>query len=123
MRVFRFDMEAGYPIERFDSGNAVFSRIVRTDSPVSVGCIHLGADSVVGYHPAVVNQLFLVVAGKGWVRGEEELRIPITAGQAVFWTAGEGHESGSESGMTAIVIEGEGLDPAKHMPLLAEDQT
>ncbi|MGF9824044.1 cupin domain-containing protein [Brevibacillus agri] len=118
MKRFRFDRQAGKEIERFDSVSAVFSRIVRTDEPVSIGCIHLQAGGVVGYHPAVCPQLFLVVSGEGWVRGEDDQRIPIQAGQAAFLETGEGHESGTESGMTAIVIEGERLDPQSFMPLL-----
>ncbi|WP_245752285.1 cupin domain-containing protein [Planifilum fulgidum] len=59
-----------------------------------------------------MNQLFLVVSGSGRVRGEASDRVPIRAGEAVFWEAGEGHESGTETGMTAIVIEGSVLNPA-----------
>lgn len=118
MKIFRFDQQVGRTIDRFDSVNATISRIMRTPGPVQLGCIHLGGDGVVGYHPAVVPQLFLVVSGEGWVRGEDTERIPIRAGQAAFWTAGENHESGSEAGLMAIVIEGEGLDPESFMPLL-----
>jgi hypothetical protein len=34
---------------------------------------------------------------------------------AAFWSDAEWHESGSESGMTVIVIEGETLDPAQYL--------
>jgi hypothetical protein len=34
---------------------------------------------------------------------------------AAFWADGEWHESGSESGMTVIVIEGETLDAAQYL--------
>ncbi|MDR7318254.1 cupin [Brevibacillus nitrificans] len=118
MKLFRFDQQVGRKIDRFDSAHATISRIMKTPGPVHIGCIHLDASGVVGYHPAVVPQLFLVVSGEGWVRGEEEERIPIAAGQAAFWITGEGHESGTEKGMVALVIEGEGLDPDSFMPLL-----
>ncbi|WP_340258571.1 cupin [Brevibacillus borstelensis] len=84
MKLFRFDQEAGRPIDKFDSVHATISRIIRTPGSVQIGCIHLGPGGVVGYHPAVVAQLFLVVQGEGWVRGEEEERTPIRAGQAAF---------------------------------------
>ncbi|MGQ7280625.1 cupin [Brevibacillus thermoruber] len=115
MKLFRFDQGVGRTIDRYGSVHAAISRILRTPGAVSIGCIHLGPGGVLGYHPAVVHQLFLVVQGEGWVRGEEESRTPIRAGQAAFWTAGEGHESGSDSGLVAIVIEGEGLDPDAFM--------
>lgn len=116
MQLFRFDQLAGRTIDRFDSVNATISRIMRTPGSVQIGCIHLGESGVVGYHPAVCPQLFLVVNGEGWVCGEDQKRVRVGPGQAAFWTTGEGHESGSEAGMTAIIIEGEGLDPASFMP-------
>lgn len=116
MNVFRFDREAGKPITAFNSAGAVISRVIRLTGPAHIGCIHLEAGGTVGFHEAVAPQLFLVVQGSGWVRGEEDTRVPIQAGQAAFWTKGEGHESGTESGMTAIVIESGELDPAAFMP-------
>ncbi len=116
MKIFRFDAASGRTINQFDSVHVTFSKVLRTTEGVSIGCMHLGPQGVVGYHPAVVPQLFLVVQGEGWVRGEDEERIRIEAGQAAFWEAGEGHESGTENGMTALVIEGEQLDPASYMP-------
>lgn len=118
MKRFRFDQQAGRTIDRFNSVQATISRVVRTPEAVTIGCIHLEAGGVVGYHPAVCPQLFLVVNGEGWVRAEGTERIPIQTGQAAFWITGENHESGTETGMTAIVIEGEGLDPESFMPLL-----
>ncbi|MGG1660477.1 cupin [Brevibacillus sp. NRS-1366] len=118
MQIFRFDQQAGREIDRYDSVNAVIARIMRTPGSVQIGCIHLRAAGVVGYHPAVCPQLFLVVSGEGWVCGEDRKPMRVAPGQAAFWTTGEGHESGSETGMTALVIEGEGLDPASFMPLL-----
>jgi quercetin dioxygenase-like cupin family protein len=85
---------------------------------VQIGCMHIGAGGIVGYHQATVRQLFLVVAGTGWVRGKDEPRQPIAAGQAAYWEAGEWHESGSQDGMTAIVIEATTLDPARDMPAI-----
>lgn len=115
MQIFRFDTDVGRAIDRFESRKAVVSRIVHLTAEAHVNCIHVAAGGVVGYHEAVVPQLFLVVAGHGWVRGELAERVPIVAGQAAFWQQGEGHESGSETGMTAVVIESEGLNPAEVM--------
>ncbi|MCA1670083.1 MAG: cupin [Thermomicrobia bacterium] len=86
------------------------------DGAIQVGCMHIPAGGSVGYHQATVPQLFLVMAGNGWVRGEEETRRPVHSFQAAFWQAGEWHEAGSEMGMTAVVIEGKGIDPSACMP-------
>lgn len=115
MKLFRFDANIGKVVEQFGSSRATHSRIVRTSEAVRVDCIYLGAGGVLGYHPAVQNQLFVVVQGNGWARGQDEKRILIKAGQAAFWEAGEYHESGTDDGLTAIVIEGDGLDPALYM--------
>jgi len=77
--------------------------------------MQIGVGGVVGYHQAVGPQLFLVVEGAGWARGEGPERRTIRAGQAAFWEDGEGHESGSEQGLVAIVIEGENLNPGQFM--------
>lgn len=112
MKLFRFDAEVGRTIDRFGSINAMISRVTRTTGGAQIGCIHLGENGLVGYHQAVVPQLFLVVQGEGWVTGENREKVAIKAGQAAFWTAGEWHESGTATGMAAIVIESEQLDPA-----------
>jgi hypothetical protein len=36
--------------------------------------------------------------------------MPISAGEAVLWEPGEEHESGSDEGMTVLVVEAEALD-------------
>ncbi len=115
MKLFRFDAEVGKVIGQYGSVKAVHTHLLRPNQPVSVGCIYLGAGGVIGYHEAVKNQLFAVVSGNGWVLGADEKRFPITAGQAAFWEGGEFHESGTDVGMMAIVIEGDGLDPAQAM--------
>lgn len=116
MRIYRFGAGVGRPIDRFGSVNVVMSRIARFEGRVQVGCMHLGPGGVVGYHPAAVPQLFLVVGGAGWVRSEGPERRPIGPGEAAFWEAGEYHESGSDVGMDAIVIESPALDPTEYMP-------
>ena len=72
--------------------------------------IEIAPGGVVGRHPAAVPQLFVAVRGSGWVRGASGEREPIEAGEGVAWEPGEAHESGSDGGMTAIVVEAEPLD-------------
>lgn len=71
--------------------------------------IEIRPGGVVGRHPAGVPQLFAVVCGAGWVSGADGERFPIDAGEAVCWELGEEHESGSDDGMTVLVIEAEAL--------------
>jgi len=118
MKLFRLDPKVGKDIDVFGSSGFVISKIVRLFDGADVKIAYLDANSVIGCHQTTRDQIFAVVDGEGWVRGEAEERFPIRAGQAAFWVQGELHESGSESGMTVILIEGENIDPTKTMPPL-----
>ncbi len=115
MKIFRFDAGVGIPIKQFDSKNVVEARGVRTATRTQIGCMHLMAGGILGYHQATLPQLFMVIQGEGWVRGQSDVRVRVTPGQAAFWTKGEWHESGTDTGMSAIVIESETLDPTIYM--------
>ena len=78
---------------------------------VQAACFRLGPASRIARHPASVPQIFAVVDGSGWISGEEGDERGIRAGEAVFWETGESHETRSDDGLTAIVIEGDGLRP------------
>jgi quercetin dioxygenase-like cupin family protein len=71
--------------------------------------IEIGAGGILSRHPATAPRLLVAVRGSGWVSGGGGERQPIEAGEAVAWELGEEHESGSDEGMTAIVVEGESL--------------
>ncbi|MCM3733623.1 cupin [Fictibacillus nanhaiensis] len=114
MKIFNFNKEVGKHITKFDS-DFVISRIIQTDKPAHIGCMHLEKDGFIGYHQAVVPQLLLVVGGEGFVRGEDDAFHPIKAGEAAFWIKDEYHETSTKTGLTAIVIESEELNPASFM--------
>jgi quercetin dioxygenase-like cupin family protein len=116
MKLLQFGPQVGRPISDFGSVNVMITPIQRAPGQVQIGCFHIGPQGRVGYHQAVGPQVFLVMQGSGWVRDESSEHIPISAGMAAFWSDGEWHESGSESGMTVIVIEGDGLDHAQYLP-------
>ncbi|MCB9451900.1 MAG: cupin domain-containing protein [Anaerolineaceae bacterium] len=111
MQIHRFDAPIGRLIDRFESSGATVTLVAKPTTLQAV-IMHIAPRGVVGYHQAIHNQLFLVVSGEGWVRGETPERTPIQAGEAAFWSAGEWHESGSETGMITVVLEGPELAPA-----------
>jgi hypothetical protein len=119
LKIYRFDAKAGQPIGFFGS-DFIQVGIVRTPGAATVSCMYLAPQGLVGYHPATVPQLFVVVQGEGWARGQAPGRLPIAVGQAAFWEAGEWHETGTDTGLAAIVIEGEGLSPGQLMPAAAD---
>jgi quercetin dioxygenase-like cupin family protein len=97
----------GRTIGQFGSAEASVLGITRSGHVV---VISIGAGGLVGRHAAGAEQLFLVVAGSGWVSGPDGERVSVAAGEAAIWSAGEEHASGSDEGMTALVVEAEELD-------------
>jgi quercetin dioxygenase-like cupin family protein len=83
--------------------------VARAASGAALNLIYLSPGGGLGRHPAVARQLFVVVAGSGWVTGDDDDRIDIGAGRAALWEAGEEHESGTDVGMTVAVLEGPDL--------------
>ncbi len=114
MRIFQFNKECGKSIEAFQS-EFIMTRIVNHSGQIHIGCAYLEPKGSIGHHQAVVPQILLVVQGEGWVSGENNEKVHITAGQAAYWEKGEHHETVIETGMTAIIIEGEELNPALYM--------
>lgn len=108
MKRFHWD-QAGFALTAFDSRAAHITHLARSDSRTSLVCIQIAAGGSVGHHETLGEQLFIVVSGSGWVRGESAQRYAIHTGQAAYWREGEWHESGSESGMTVMIIESDRL--------------
>jgi len=61
--------------------------------------------AVLGRHPATSWQLFTVIDGSGWIATDDRHPRPLDTGETVIWEPGEVHESGSETGMTALIVQ------------------
>jgi quercetin dioxygenase-like cupin family protein len=88
---------------------SVAAAVRRLAGGAHVVVIEIEPGGVVGRHPAAGAQLFAVVDGSGWVSGGDGEPEQIVAGEAVAWEPGEEHESGSDEGMTVLVVESEAL--------------
>ena len=115
MKFFNFNKESGKVISKFNS-DFIMSRIVQTNSAASIGCMHLGENGLIGFHQAVGPQLLLIVSGEGLVSIDQEEYYKVQPGDAVFWEKEEWHETKSDNGLTAIVIESKELNPVDFMP-------
>jgi quercetin dioxygenase-like cupin family protein len=78
---------------------------------VQAACFRVAAGGRVARHPAAADQILAVVEGRGWVSTGDGPEEPIEAGEAVYWRRGEEHETRTDTGLTAIVIEAESLAP------------
>ncbi|HZW83833.1 MAG TPA: cupin domain-containing protein [Candidatus Deferrimicrobium sp.] len=105
MKIFSFGKEVSRPMSRYQSISISYSQITEIANPSKIGCMYIEPKGIAGIHQAPSPQLFLVVQGEGWISREDESRIPVTAGQGVFWERGEMHESGSDTGMTIIIVQ------------------
>ena len=105
MEIFRFD-RAERPISAHGSIGLQATRIAAGDGGVTVTCLAVRPRGAIGTHPASGDQLFLVIAGSGWVAGLDGIRHPVQPGQGVRWAAGEVHASGTGTSLTALAVEG-----------------
>ena len=112
MRLFRFDPEVSHRIEHFGSSFLHQFLSITTEGELRVSVMHLGPGDHVGYHQAMTPQLFAVVAGDGWVQRHD---VPLATGRAAFWSAGEWHAARTDTGLTAVVVEGQHVNPAAVM--------
>jgi len=108
LKLFRFS--GSKPITNYNSINAAATPVLRDLQGVHLTWIRIDAGGVLGNHQAVTNQLFIVVSGDGWIQVQGSSRVNVTAGQGAFWQAGEWHESGTDSGLMALVVESDALD-------------
>lgn len=109
VRMYSFDPTAGHRIDQFGS-SFTLSPLTNPDGLARAACFHLVAGEAVGEHRALIALLFGVVDGSGWVSGSDEVRTPIRAEHAAYWSPGEKHAAGTDIGMTAIVLEGDGFE-------------
>jgi quercetin dioxygenase-like cupin family protein len=115
MRILDFGAMPGRPVERFESV-AFNVAAVGSTAGAQLVAIRLEAGGVIGTHPAVGRQLLVVLQGQAVVSGDTDSQAIVEAGQAVLWEAGENHQTRTDQGLLALVIEGElaidGAEPA-----------
>jgi mannose-6-phosphate isomerase-like protein (cupin superfamily) len=109
MRLLRFGPLEGRPIERFGSVGFSIAPLARIGDGQLV-CARLEPGGRIGRHPAVGRQLLAVVAGSGTVSGGDGVERQVGPGDAVVWEPGEEHETRTDAGLTAIIVEGESLE-------------
>ena len=114
MERLRFDAAAGFvppeaALQRVTV--APLSTSIFHGAPFQVAIFRIAPGGRIARHPAMVPQLLAVFEGSGEVSGATGVAEPIAAGEAVFWEAGEEHETATAVGLTALIVEGEGLRP------------
>jgi quercetin dioxygenase-like cupin family protein len=88
-------------------------------SVIQVAIFRIAPGGRLRRHPATFPQILAALEGAGEVSGADCVDEAIEAGEAVFWHQGEEHETKSEAGLTALIIEGESLDRFRGRPATA----
>lgn len=112
MHIIDFTPDHATPIAEYASRAAAAQPLADGHGEAHVYAVHIGPGGEIGPHPAGFGQLFLVVAGAGWVSGNDGGRHALGAGQGAFFARGELHAKGSETGLSAVMIQVAELAPA-----------
>lgn len=104
MQIIAYGARPGTEVTRFGSTGVRFSPLTRTDQG-GVAVMRVAAGGEIGRHPATVDQLFVVVSGRGSVCGADGVWQTIEPGQAALWVAGEMHSTRADELLVAIVVE------------------
>jgi quercetin dioxygenase-like cupin family protein len=92
-------------IEPFESLLASAAPLADGDGEAHAYVIRIEPGGSIGAHPTGFGQLFIVVEGEGWVAGPDGVRQSLKAGSAAHFSRGEMHSKGSDTGMTAIMLQ------------------
>ncbi|WP_299741336.1 hypothetical protein [uncultured Rossellomorea sp.] len=68
MKIYSFKQNTGKSIQKFNSRNVSIHPLLKPDEPFQIGYFYLEANSVLGMHPAMCDQLLMITSGSGWVR-------------------------------------------------------
>ena len=120
MRFVDFSAARAWGIDAFDSEGmtqAPLTAPLTSGAPFQAACFRLEPGGRIGRHPATFPQLLAIVEGSGWVSGAGGEPRAVAGGEAAYWEAGEEHETRTDDGLTAIVIESEELRPYDPRPL------
>lgn len=105
MHLLDFTSAREAPISVYDSHGAYALPLGDGRGEGHVYCIRFEPGGVIGPHEAGFGQLFLVVAGSGWVSADDGVRRPLSVGKGAFIARGEVHAKGSDTGLTAIMVQ------------------
>jgi quercetin dioxygenase-like cupin family protein len=89
---------------------APLSRSIFHGSPFQAAVFRVAPGGRIARHPASHPQILAILDGSGKVSGASGVVEAIEAGEAVFWQTGEEHETKTDDGLTALIIEGDGLE-------------
>lgn len=116
MQKFPFGEDTAFtPLTELLEGVTVspLSASLQMGASVQAAVFRVAANGRIVRHAANVPQILAVFAGSGRVSGADGEFQEIAAGEAVFWHKGEQHETETDTGLTVLILEAEGLEPPR----------
>lgn len=113
MRLVNLRNLAVDPILTHRSVRAASSALADGAGEAHLYCVRFEPGGSIGRHEAGFGQLFLALEGAGWISGGDGQRVEIAAGQGAWIARGEWHAKGSETGMTALMVQVRDLEPLR----------
>ena len=80
-------------------------KLAEGEGEVHAYVLYFEPGGVIGPHEAGFGQLFFAVSGNGWIAGGDGERLPLDEGQTALIRRGEIHSKGSETGLTALMVQ------------------
>lgn len=105
MQILTWPSDAAVPIGEFGSQAAAAFPLASGSGEAHAYVVFLAPGGVIGPHPAGFGQLFVPLAGTGWVAGADGARRQVGPGQAACIARGEVHSKGSDRGLTALMVQ------------------
>jgi quercetin dioxygenase-like cupin family protein len=107
MKILHFDASLAEPIgsRPYEAKLASSIALAEGEGEAHAHVLYFEPGGEIGPHKAGFGQLFFAVSGDGWVAGGDGERLPLAEGQAAFIHRGEIHSKGSETGLTALMLQ------------------
>ena len=107
MKIVRPREKAAKPIgtRPFPVRKASSQEIAEGEGEAHAYVLYFEAGGEIGPHEAGFGQLFFALFGDGWVAGSDGVHQALAAGEAAFISRGEVHSKGSETGLTALMVQ------------------
>src|SRR5262245_27199101 len=107
MRIVRLDPDSTEVIgdRPFDVRGASALELAHGAGEAHAYLLSFAPGGEIGPHEAGFGQLLVALSGSGWVAGADGARRGLGEGEAAFIERGETHAKGSETGLTALMIQ------------------
>jgi quercetin dioxygenase-like cupin family protein len=92
-------------VSTFESHGTSAVRLAHGHGEAHAYLLQFEAGGAIGRHEAGHGQLLVVLTGRGWVSGDDGVRAGVGTGDVILFERGEQHAKGSDTGMTAVMVQ------------------